>query len=150
MPNTDGALLHEIHVALEMNQRQLGEFLGISKRTAQRVDAGESTLSPDHFTRIARALHGKQPALAARVAKRAGTTLQGLGLAAPTQVAAVSPKAPPPHPRVAESVVCAAADVMQLTPSAVRPALLAAFKRARELGLNVEMIAEALEEVESR
>jgi lysylphosphatidylglycerol synthetase-like protein (DUF2156 family) len=41
-------------------------------------------------------------------------------------------------------VVCAAADAMQLIPEAVRPALRAAFRRARLAGLSLEVVEAAL------
>jgi hypothetical protein len=41
-------------------------------------------------------------------------------------------------------VVCAAAEAMQLMPDAIRPALRAAFRRARLAGLSVEAVDKAL------
>jgi hypothetical protein len=43
-----------------------------------------------------------------------------------------------------------AANIMDLAPHAVRPAVRAAFSRARELGLTVEMIADDLDDAEER
>jgi hypothetical protein len=43
-----------------------------------------------------------------------------------------------------DSVVRAAADVMGVTPDAIRPAIAAAFARALEAGLDVEAVAEKL------
>jgi hypothetical protein len=45
---------------------------------------------------------------------------------------------------VVEAVVCAAADAMDVSPRAMRPALLAAFTRARRIGLTVEAMEKAL------
>jgi hypothetical protein len=43
-----------------------------------------------------------------------------------------------------DSVVRAAADVMGVTPDAIRPAIAAAFARASEAGLDVQAVAEKL------
>jgi hypothetical protein len=42
-------------------------------------------------------------------------------------------------------VVCAAAEAMERMPRDVRPALLAAFRRAREIGLSVDMVERVLQ-----
>src|ERR1700733_9202570 len=103
MSNSDGMLLHQICRALNMNQTELGEFLGISRRTAQRLAAGRSTFGADGCARVARALHPTNPELAAEVASRGGQTLATLGLfTAP----------PTPDPRIADGVVYAAAEEM--------------------------------------
>jgi hypothetical protein len=41
-------------------------------------------------------------------------------------------------------VVCAAAEALSLAPQSVRPALLAAFEKAREVELTVEEVASVL------
>src|SRR5579863_9959659 len=82
MSNLDGELLFDIHNALPMTQQELADFVGSSKRTIARVSVGRAHLSPDQFMRIARAVHPTNPELAARVAHRAGTTLEALGLVA--------------------------------------------------------------------
>ncbi len=152
MPSLDGMLLFDIDKVLHKNQREMAEFLGISKRTMQRVAVGESNLGRAEFIEIAGAVFPKDPELAGRVAQRAGTTLEALGLVAAAPLAGVGTraaeqvKAAPPHPRLADSVVYVAADILNLTPRAARPAILAAFKRAGELGLSVAMITEALED----
>ena len=43
-----------------------------------------------------------------------------------------------------DSVVRAAADAMGVTPDAIRPAVAAAFERARDAGLDVQAVAERL------
>jgi len=158
MSGTDGALLNEITRVIHLNNRELAELLGISRRTMQRVIAHESDLSGPNFAKMARAVHPKNPELAARVAQRAGTTLEALGLVSPSPQSpspppvappvVEQPKPAPPHPRLADSVVDAAADVMDLAPRAIRPALRAAFRRAGELGLSIDMLCGALEDAE--
>ena len=152
MASLDGAILFDISKVLHKNHREMAEFLGISRRTMQRVISGQSSLSGGHFVAIARAVHPTNPVLAARCAQRAGTTLEALGLVAARSTpmagngAPEQPKPAPPHPRLADSVVYVAADILDLAPRAVRPAMLAAFRRAGELGLSVEMLTRALEE----
>ncbi len=78
--------------------------------------------------------------LAAKLAKEAATSLEELGV-----VKAAPPPLPPsPPPYLTETVVCAAAEALNVPPPAVRPALLAAFRRAREVGLKVEDVEQAL------
>ncbi|HSS48270.1 MAG TPA: hypothetical protein VLX28_04930, partial [Thermoanaerobaculia bacterium] len=108
--------------------------------------AGRSHLGPDKLVALARATFPVDQALAARAAALAGTTLEMLGLVRP-RAAAPPPPAPvnPTSPDVADSVLCAAAEAMNLPPQQLRPTLHAAFARARTLGLTVEMVADAFE-----
>ncbi len=131
--------------ALSFNNKQLGKFLGLSSRTITRWWNNEASPSGQEVVKILRAVHPKDPALAAKLATELGTTLQALGLAAP----APPPAPPPPRPRppnalMVESIVCAAAVAQQATPDAVRPILQAAFARARGMGLSVEEVDDAL------
>jgi len=71
-----------------------------------------------------------------------GKTLVSLGLEAVHAPAALplSPALGGAHlapPRVLAAVVCAAAEAMDASPRAVRPALLAAVRVAREVGLTL-------------
>jgi hypothetical protein len=43
-----------------------------------------------------------------------------------------------------DSVVCAAAEAMQVAPQAIRPAVLAAFARARDAGLTTDAVVAVL------
>jgi hypothetical protein len=45
---------------------------------------------------------------------------------------------------VVDAVVCAAADALSVAPETVRGALLAAFRRARELRLSIDDVEKAL------
>jgi hypothetical protein len=78
--------------------------------------------------------------LAVRLATAAGTTLVALGLEAPQP----SPLVSQPHSvglsDLANSVVFAAADAVDLAPKAVRPAVVAAFAQAQKLGLTVDAL----------
>jgi hypothetical protein len=51
---------------------------------------------------------------------------------------------PPLHPLVAETVLCAAVEVARQPPHDVRPILIAAFERAKVVGLGVEEVLRGL------
>ena len=71
-----------------------------------------------------------------------GHDLVTLGIVAPPAPAPPPPTLPAED--VVDAVVCAAADAIHVTPRDVRPALLAAFARARRLRLSVEVVEQAL------
>lgn len=109
----------------------LATFLGCSRRTVQRHIHLGGLSQERHYHALIRAVHPKNPGLAAQLASARNTSLVELGLAAP---------APPPdttRPADWDSVVCAAADVLQLPPSAVRPAVAAALAKALELEVTI-------------
>ncbi len=131
-------LLYDIERALSLSQRELATIIGSSRSTVQRFHAGRNWLSSSQFEMLTRAVFPKDQALAERAADQAGTTLEAMGLRAPAPpppipvVAPPVPPARPPSPHVAESVLCAAAEAMNLPPQAVRAALRAASRsRAR-------------------
>jgi hypothetical protein len=132
---------------LRVNQRELGELLGLSSRTIQRWDKSGS-FQPYFMPELARAVHPQDPALAARIAALVGRTLEDLGIAPGPAPAPALPAPPPPHPgsvsfspelkaHLVDAVVCAAADALSLPPASVRPALLAAFRKAAEVKLTI-------------
>jgi transcriptional regulator with XRE-family HTH domain len=137
-----GALVARAQARLGMTHRQFGEALGASERTATRWAAGRSSVGVPKLRTLARLVHPRDPALAAELAEATSATLESLGI--------VAPPAPAPAPPAADAsvlvdvVVCAAADALSMAPSAVRGALLAAFARARELGLSVEDVEKAI------
>jgi DNA-binding XRE family transcriptional regulator len=137
MPNVLGPLLDEVRATLGLNQLEFGELIGASKRTVQRLEAGSSALSRDSAARAARALYPRDPELAARVASHCGATLIELGIVA-------VPSRPVVSAGATDSVLCAAADILDLSPRAVRPALLAALTRARDLNLDADALIDAL------
>jgi len=141
-------LLREVTRTLNLDQKELAQLLGTSLRTVQRIYATAAWIDRQQYVTLARAVYAKNPKLAAELAARAQTTPQELGIAPPPPSRKAPEPAPapsPPSPRAADSVLCAAADVMNLPPRSVRPALTAAFVRARELGLSVETVAAALQ-----
>ncbi len=97
--------------------------------------------------KMAAMVYPKDPDLAAQLAQSVGQSLVSLGIVAPAPapahaIAAAPP--PPPIEDIVDSIVCAAADAMNALPRDVRPALLAAFTRARRLGLGMETVEKAL------
>lgn len=143
---------------LNLGQKDLGDLLGASRRTVQRWDSRQGEPSVDQLARLASAVHPHDASLAIQIAALAGTTLEQLGLvlpkppvAPPVVASAPAPHPPSPPPHLIDTVVCAAAEALNASPPAVRPVLLAAFRRAREVGLRIEDVEHALEEaIEAR
>ncbi|HZU81967.1 MAG TPA: helix-turn-helix transcriptional regulator [Polyangiaceae bacterium] len=143
MPRNIPALLHDARKVLGLeSQGRLGELLGSSQRSGQRWERAESTPTSEQLAKLAALVHPKDGQLAVEIAAAAGGTLEGLGVVRP---APAPPPAGAPDPvHIVDTVVCAAAEAMQLMPEAVRPALRAAFRRARLAGLSVEAVDAAL------
>lgn len=140
-------LMDDARRVLQVSQNGLAEKLGVSRRTGQRWSAGRGPYGMD-LQNMARLVYPLDVTLAAEIAAAAGTTLEVLGVLPPPSLAAPVLPAPPasvaPPDRVVDAVVCAAAEAMQVMPQSVRPAVLAAFACARELGLTVEGVERVL------
>jgi hypothetical protein len=145
MSDSTTVLLLEARRALLWGQGDLANHFGLSKRTIQRWDARGSTPMPEQLASLARLVHRHDAELAARIAAAGGASLEDLGLA-PKPASAAAPSAPPApsHAHMADSITCAAADAVAMLPDAVRPALLAAFERARDLAIAPADVAKAL------
>jgi hypothetical protein len=140
MPHDPHAWFELARQALGTTQQKLGEQLGVSRRTAQRW--GAHGMPSYHLPDLARLVHPRDPGLAREIAAAAGMTLEVAGLAQPPP--APPPPPPPPPDGIVDAVVCAAAEAMEMMPKEVRPGLLAAFGRAKEIGLTVDVIERAL------
>jgi hypothetical protein len=143
------AVLNEARRVLGMTQRAFGYAVGSSHRTAARWAAKRSWPADFHLRALAALLYPHDAALAAVVADHAGESLQSLGLeAAPPPVAPPPPPVPtPPTLRVEDLVdllVLAAVEATGTPPALTRIMLHAVFKRARDLGLTVEVTETAL------
>jgi hypothetical protein len=141
------SLLVEAGHALSLNQRGLGELLGVSTRTVQRWFARRSAPVESHWHALARATHGAEPALAARLARQGSSSLERLGLV--LQAPPPPPVAPAPSHdlrHLADAVVCVAAEAIDLPPGAIRLALRAAVGRARQMRLTLEDLEASLGE----
>jgi hypothetical protein len=135
-------LLYRAQVLLVGSQQEFGELLSVSRKTAARYIYGESTPLMSQVKDLARLVYAKgDEALAKELAEATSETLESLGLV---------PPAKPPEaltPLVVDSVVCAAADGFETAPATMRgtrAAVFAAFRRARQLGLSVEAVENAL------
>ncbi len=137
---------------LHWSQKEVFVRTGISSRTLTRWRVEGKSPSPATLAKLVRAVASVDPEAAGWLAKvssvarlhvstapSATTTVERAGAAAGTGPSVDV------HLRV-DSIVSVAADVMNLPPSAVRPALRAAFLRARDLGVSIEAIAEAMGE----
>jgi hypothetical protein len=134
-------LLDQTRRALLVSQNELSARLGVSRRTGQRWNQGKGPYGTD-LHRMAGMVFPVDAALAAEIAEAGGTTLEALGVLPPPPPAPAPPVAPPD--RVIDAVVCAAAEAMQMAPQNVRPALLAAFTSAKDLGLTVDDVERVL------
>jgi hypothetical protein len=143
MPLPLPVLLARSRLHLRFNQQQLAEFTRSSLRSVQRWETGVSSPSHPQVHLVADAVRPLDPQIAA--------ALDAFAPRPPPPPAAVvaplPPPTPPPPPVVAiaphvlvDSVVCAAAEAIAVSPQAMRPAVLAAFTRAGEAGLTFEAV----------
>jgi DNA-directed RNA polymerase specialized sigma24 family protein len=121
-----------------MSQRTLGELLGVARTTVNRwASRGLLRLTDSQALTLVTALLPVDRALAAEVAAVHGETLEALGLVPPA-----TKTIDPAH--LVDSVVCAAADAGSIAPASLRPALRAAFLRAKAVGLSIDEVLAAL------
>jgi DNA-binding XRE family transcriptional regulator len=137
---------------LTLNQLKLAKLVGSSLRSVQRWEAGRGSPAPWHFHRLADAVRPHDADLASQIdvwAPRPAPPPPAV-TAPPVLPAPAPPPPPPPLPApvpagvLVDSVVCAAAEAMALSPQAIRPAVLAAFARARDAGLTMDAVVGVL------
>jgi transcriptional regulator with XRE-family HTH domain len=143
MPLPLPVLLSRARLHLRFNQQDLAKFMKSSLRSVQRWETGGSSPAHSQVHLVADAVRSLDPQIAAGLDAYAPRP-------APPLVAVAAPLAPPPvtvpptpaiPPHVlVDSVVCAAAEAMAVSPQAIRPAVLAAFTRASEAGLTFEAV----------
>jgi DNA-binding XRE family transcriptional regulator len=144
-PQVIRPLIGRVRSAFIYSQRQLGEALGISKRTVLRWEGGQSTPSDVQVAAMARLAYPRDRVLASELAAALGKSLVDLGI----EVPAPSPPLPvgskrPATPYLVDSVVCAAAEAAAILPQAMRAPLLAAVERMVALELSPADVVEAL------
>jgi DNA-binding XRE family transcriptional regulator len=141
-------LLYEARRALHMNRQDIGKAIGWSYRTIVRWETRHTDVYSPSLLKIVPRVHAVDPQLAAEIAMACGSSLVQLGIGTvPAQnVAAAAQRTPVSLQHLADSVACAAADALHAAPEAVRPALLAAFRRARELRMTFDDVESALTE----
>jgi transcriptional regulator with XRE-family HTH domain len=142
-PRPKQVLAFEARRALGLSREEFGRLLQSSKRTVARWEGGQSTLHAQDLVELARHVCPHDASLAEEIALAGGATLERLGIVPP------SPALPPPLPPIpghvlVDAILCAAADALKAVPETVRPAVLAAFRRARELRMTVEDVEKAL------
>ena len=145
--------------ALGLNQAELAARVGASLRTVQRWETRRATPHAWDLHRLADAVRPHDADLASQLdvwAPRPGPPSPTAIASAPAEPATppvlpapALPPAPPLPPAVpagvlVDSVVFAAAEAMSLSPQAIRPAVLAAFARARDAGLTLDAVVEVL------
>jgi len=141
MPSHIAFLLTQARRVLMQNQRQLGEMVGVSLRTVQRWETKVGYPSAGNIQAVADAVRPHDPALASEMDTFAPRPVPPPPVDSPS---AEKSKAPPPAPVLVDSVVCAAAEATALAPQAIRPAVLAAFVRARDAGLTPDEVIAVL------
>ena len=143
-------LLVQAQHALVYSQTELGQLVGVSRRTVWRWQGGQS--SPDHreLLTIIGKVHAVNVPLATRLAAAIGATLESLGVVPPPKAIEkpadkAGPLADPVQRRAfVDAVVCAAAEALDVSPRVVRRALAIAVARARETGVSLDVLGETL------
>ena len=131
---TFGDRVREARKALKISQEALADRAGVSRRTVIRWELDRGTPNPDDLAKVLTIIHAHHADHAEAIAVAAGKSLAGFGLASPAGNA--RPAVPPDH--VGDGIVAVAAEVLDASPRLVRPALVAALRRARALGLTIE------------
>jgi transcriptional regulator with XRE-family HTH domain len=132
----------EVRRRLSLTQTVLARRTGTSRRTLVRWEAGERVPAAKQLRALVEVVSAVDPASAKEIAASQGQTLESLGL---VRLAASAQATPPFVVSMAvDAVLCTLAEALDTSPRALRPALLAAVRRMRELGLTLEMIDEAM------
>ena len=138
MPSFHQILWKARSVAGVYSDGELANLLGCSRRTVQRHASNGGMRNHEDFITLVRATHPRDPVAAGQLADALGTSLAALGLEDPAARASAADSTRREH---ADSVVSAAADVLQMPPAAVWPAIAAAFARASEMGASLGGLA---------
>ena len=140
-------MVRDARAALGMSRDELAAAVESSFRTVGRWERGQSLPTDAHVVAIVRLLHPVDRDLAEYAASLILETLVSLGLEQPRPPP--PPPGPPPRPQTSPAdltdiVVCAAAEASRGTPADLWAPLLAAFRKARLIGLTYEEAEEAL------
>ena len=140
-------ILLEAQQALSMTQREFGNAVGSSHRSAVRWAARQSEPAEHHLRTLAGLLYPHDRALAAEVADFIDETLVSLELETPP-LPQPPPLPPAPPPVRAEDLVdvlvLAAVENTGAHPATMRGLLHAIFKRAGDVGLTVDAAEKGL------
>lgn len=130
--HTLGDRIHAARKALKLSQTELGDRAGVSRRTVMRWELDRGRPSGPDLGRVVAIIHALHPGHADAIASAAGQSLAAFGLAGGGVPRAV------PSDHVGDGLVAVAAEVLDVSPRLVRPALIAALRRARALGLSID------------
>ncbi len=135
---------------LRWTQKQMFERTGVSSRTLSRWRLEGKPPSAKAIAKLVRVVAPIDREAATWLAEAARIPMPRLAPATPTATPAASTGTGADAVRLrVDSILCVAADAMNLPPNAVRPALRAAFLRARELGVSIDTMAEAIADAAS-
>jgi hypothetical protein len=137
-----GELVHEARKELGLYlDGDLANFLGVSRRTVQRHANTAGIPIGDGHTQLVRALYPQNPDLALKIARPLKIDLSDLIAAAQA-----TPPARSAGGEHAALILLAACDALDKPPREVRPVLAAIFRKARELGVDLDQLAKLLAE----
>jgi hypothetical protein len=142
-----------------MTQFELGEKLAVSARTILRWERRQGRPAPFQISTIVALAKQEDEELARQFVEacREEYWLNDADMVAEPMAQLIAPTVESAAPAVAhavaktsiDSVLLAAAAAADITPRPARAAVVAAFVRARELGLSVEAVVEMLERAAS-
>jgi transcriptional regulator with XRE-family HTH domain len=135
MPPNSKALLIECQFALGLSQQELGDLLGINRRTIQRWQESGFAPVPDMAETLAHALEPVRPDLAEQVRELARSDA--------SETDATSPPVPATQEVIA-AILRAAADAGGTSPEAIRPVVTAALLQAEAAGVDIHELVAAL------
>jgi hypothetical protein len=126
----------------------MAQRCGVGRTTFIRWIYGERKPKPEVLSKLAVDVFAVDKDLAATLAAGGGFTLEGLGLVEKPKPAAASPSTTARNQvrHLADSVILAAAEMLDSSPTRVRPILIAAFERADAVGLTVREVLAGLRE----
>jgi DNA-binding XRE family transcriptional regulator len=149
----DGRRFHLTHLLrmaqheTETTQYELGEKLGVSRRTIIRWGRNATSPAPFQVQQLADLVRATgNDDLADALLEAANLPIPEPPVQvveAPSPAPSPEPVGPPPQ-HLMDAVIYAAADAADLAPRKTRLALRAALLRARELGVTAEAMVEAL------
>ena len=144
-------LLERGRIALGVSPADLARLLGVSPKTVWRWLGRRTTMATQHLGALALLVHPHDAALAARIHAFASAWLIERGFEPPEPLPVpvdTTPKVEAPvlpmRLRV-ETVVYAACKASNTTPVVATRAILAALRRAREVGISVDDLERELE-----
>jgi len=130
-------LMTELLETLNVSQKELAERLDVSAKTISRWCARNPVLGAGMVTNLCAVANPTAPSLAIKIATTYGYDLAQLGVTS-SAAAKLGSNHPEGERLLADALVCAAADVADVSPRVMRPALAAALARARDLGLTID------------